>query len=1191
MTVWINEFHYDNTGTDVGEFVEVAGLAGTDMTGWSLVLYNGNGGAPYNTLALSGVIADQQNGFGTLAFTYPSNGIQNGSPDGIALADGTTLVQFLSYEGSFVGVGGVADGVTSTDIGVAQAGTEPEGTSSLHLVGSGTAYADFTWTATTADRSTGAVNAGQSFSGTDAVVSVSGGSVTEGDAGTTTLTFTVTRSNTTGAFTVDYATADGTATAGQDYTAATGTLTFAAGGPATQEVSVSVSGDTLPEPDETFILALSNLVETSGGASLGTASATGIILNDDIVLTPISAIQGAGHKSPFVGGAVGAFGNSGDVRVTAEGVVTAITTNGFWMQDAVGDGDDATSEGIFVFTSAAPADTITLGETVRVTARVDEFRPGGSSGGNNLTITQLNASTSGSSITELGGNTTITPVLLGVDRVIPTGAIDSDGFAVFNPAVDAVDFWESLEGMLVELPQSRALSPTSNFRTRDPADPSNLVGPPNQEIWVAVESNIDASSETPRGGLILGQADGNPERIQIDDLLPAVDLPQVKVGDIIGPVTGVVNYDFANYEVLVSTPPSVTDGGLTPQTSTLTATPRQVLVASYNVLNLDPKLESTAVGAVAGSDLYTRLGNSDDDVGNGRYAAQAAQIAINLGAPGIVALQEVQDNDGAEISDDVDSALTLQTLVDFIFDNHGVQYAFAYANPPTSNVDGGQPNANIRPAFLYRPDQVQLLGVTRIEDPDPGAADAFPGDDFAASRKPLLGEFSVNGVTVTVINNHLNSKGGDQGLFGNAQPPVLSSEVQRNAQAEILRDIVADRLAADPDARVLVVGDFNDFGWSPPVQTLLAGGLFNLADELLPVNARYTFNFQGNSQALDHILATASLLDDAEAAFEVVHVNSEFSGAASDHDPLLARFDLSEFGERLVGTTGNDMIDGLGGDDTLIGGAGDDTLDGGEGNDRLVGGQGADTLIGGEGVDTAVYGGTVGVTVNLALGTGRGGHAEGDNLSGIENVTGTTGNDTLIGDDGDNRLTGGAGNDTLEGGDGNDRLNGGLGADILDGGEGIDTVVYGGVVGVTVNLALGTGSGGEAEGDTLISIENVIGSLGDDVLTGDAGSNRLLGNAGNDILAGGGGNDTLIGGAGDDIYVFRFADAPGVARVVGFNQDGDDQVRLEGFEGFDALAALEQRGESVVLDLAPDMRIVFVDTLRSDFAASDFLFA
>jgi len=109
ISVFVNEIHYDNTGTDAGEAIEIAGPAGTNLSGWSLVLYNGADGAAYDTRALSGTIPNQQAGFGTLAFTYAVNGIQNGSPDGIALVNGATVVQFLSYEGTFAATDGGAD--------------------------------------------------------------------------------------------------------------------------------------------------------------------------------------------------------------------------------------------------------------------------------------------------------------------------------------------------------------------------------------------------------------------------------------------------------------------------------------------------------------------------------------------------------------------------------------------------------------------------------------------------------------------------------------------------------------------------------------------------------------------------------------------------------------------------------------------------------------------------------------------------------------------------------------------------------------------------------------------------------------------------------------------------------------------------------------------------------------------------
>ena len=157
--MFINEVHYDNTGTDTGEFVEIAGVAGTDLTGWSVVLYNGTGGAAYSTLALSGTIADAGSGYGFVVVAAP--GLQNGSPDGIALVNNSTLVQFLSYEGTFAGVGGAAGGQTSTDMGVSETGSEAIGLS-LQLTGSGSTAGAFSWAAPAAATS-GAANNGQTF--------------------------------------------------------------------------------------------------------------------------------------------------------------------------------------------------------------------------------------------------------------------------------------------------------------------------------------------------------------------------------------------------------------------------------------------------------------------------------------------------------------------------------------------------------------------------------------------------------------------------------------------------------------------------------------------------------------------------------------------------------------------------------------------------------------------------------------------------------------------------------------------------------------------------------------------------------------------------------------------------------------------------------------------------------------------
>ena len=161
--VFINEIHYDNFGSDIGEFVEVAGPAGTSLTGWSIVLYNGASPfVSYRTDFLTGAIPNQSNGYGTMAINYSSGGIQNGSPDGVALVNASsTLVQFLSYEGVLTASGGAANGITSTDIGVAESGSDPEGRS-LCLVGVGATYGDFTWSLSGA-ASPGTINLVQTF--------------------------------------------------------------------------------------------------------------------------------------------------------------------------------------------------------------------------------------------------------------------------------------------------------------------------------------------------------------------------------------------------------------------------------------------------------------------------------------------------------------------------------------------------------------------------------------------------------------------------------------------------------------------------------------------------------------------------------------------------------------------------------------------------------------------------------------------------------------------------------------------------------------------------------------------------------------------------------------------------------------------------------------------------------------------
>ena len=157
--VWINEVHYDNTGTDVGEFVEIAGYAGTNVNGWQLLLYDGANGHVYGAVKVSGTIPNQQAGFGVLSF--PAPGLQDGA-DGIALVTRTGVVMhFVSYEGGFAATNGAAAGRVAADLGVSEPSTTPVGYS-LQLGGTGSQYSTFVWQAAQA-ATPGQRNTNQTF--------------------------------------------------------------------------------------------------------------------------------------------------------------------------------------------------------------------------------------------------------------------------------------------------------------------------------------------------------------------------------------------------------------------------------------------------------------------------------------------------------------------------------------------------------------------------------------------------------------------------------------------------------------------------------------------------------------------------------------------------------------------------------------------------------------------------------------------------------------------------------------------------------------------------------------------------------------------------------------------------------------------------------------------------------------------
>ena len=594
-----------------------------------------------------------------------------------------------------------------------------------------------------------------------------------------------------------------------------------------------------PDGAKALAITIADAQSRSGNASIA-------LMVQTIQAQRIHDIQGAGHVSPLAGTAVSSI----------PGIVTAKRSNGFFMQDSAPDTNIATSEAIFVFTSSTP--TVNVADAVLVSGAVSEFRPGATD--TNLTITEI---TSPTVVVQSGANPLPAATVVGVGGRIPPSTVIEDDAAgdvetsgSFDPVTDGMDFYESLEGMRVQINNAVAVGPRNTFG----------------EIPIVGDDGAHANVRTGRGGLVIGQSDFNPERIFIDDVIGAT--PHADVGDgFTGPIVGVLDYSFGSFKLLVTETVTAVSRGLRKEITTEAAT-GEIAIATFNVENLDP------------------------GDGAAKFNALAGLIVTNLRSPDIIALEEVQDNNGPTNDEVVDASTTYAMLIAAIQTAGGPAYQFRDV-PPADGEDGGEPGGNIRVGFLFRTDR----GISFIDRPGAGADTAamvLPGVNgpelsfspcridptnpaWANSRKPLIGEFTFNGSKLFVIANHFTSKGGDQPLFGRFQPPERDSEAKRNQQARAVNSFADAILAVDPNAKVVVLGDLNDFEFSEVLNSLKTDHLINLI-ETLPQNERYTFVFEGNSQALDHILISDGLSSFVHS-YDVVHVNAEFEQRSSDHDP------------------------------------------------------------------------------------------------------------------------------------------------------------------------------------------------------------------------------------------------------------------------------------------------------------------
>jgi predicted extracellular nuclease len=898
---FINEIHYDNTGGDTGEGFEVAGTAGLDLSGWSVVLYNGNGGSSYATVGLSGVIPDQDNGYGTLAFSQ--SGIQNGSPDGLALVNGTDVIEFLSYEGSFTAVGGPADGMSSIDIGVTEPGDTAVG-DSLQLTGTGTAASDFSWAAAQPN-TFGSVNTGQSFGGveppsielvineihadpasdisgdangdglrdssddefvelvnpTSSDLDISGWTLSDGfglrhifpsgsivQAGCSVVVF---GGNTpTGAFGASLVQVASTGALGLNNSG--DSVMLSDGASSIDVIYGGEGGDNQSlarDPDITGSTLVKHTTATGAGGALfspGTQIDGAQFSGCDILPQgpyEIYEIQGAGDASPY----------TGQLVVTTANVVTAVGTDGFFVQtqDGLSDNNVDTSDGIFVYMGGTP--TVNVGDVVVITGQVREY----------FNMTEI----TGDPIIEVvGATSTPTPVVFDANVPSPDPA---------SPSC-AIEF-ECYEGMLVQITNGTVGESNQRFGS----DPLAEV-----VITAASERPFrEPGVEFPGLGLPpIATWDGNPEIFELDPDKLGLPNQVIPAGSHFDAV-GVIGYEFGDYELWPSS--------LTVSSATIPAAVRDRQRAEFTVgsLNLFRLFDDINDPPDTRSDGATR---NDSTVSAEEYLRRRVKFAdyiVNvLGAPDILAVQEVEK---------------LEVLQELAADITSLDSAVVY----TALLEEGNDVGTIDVGFLVR-DTVAVDAVTQLNKDE---LFAFDGS-LLHDRPPLLLEArSVNEgadypVAVMVVHNR---------SLSSIDSPSSGERVRakRLAQAESIAQSLQQLQTDNPAIRLVIVGDFNAFEFSDGYVDAMGviTGSFDADASLLPgtdyvdpdlinqvlslaEDQRYSYVFEGSAQTLDHAL-TSSALDqsirglefgrgNADAAENLINDDST-ALRSSDHDGLV----------------------------------------------------------------------------------------------------------------------------------------------------------------------------------------------------------------------------------------------------------------------------------------------------------------
>ncbi|HEX5717583.1 MAG TPA: endonuclease/exonuclease/phosphatase family protein [Thermoanaerobaculia bacterium] len=725
-------------------------------------------------------------------------------------------------------------------------------------------------------------------------LSISNPSVTEGDAGTTTLTFLVNLSAPAGpgGVTFDVETQDDSATtADNDYVAISPpsprSIAF---GNASASVDVTVNGDTNPEPNETLFLNVTNVV----GATAPNPQGQGTINNDDVALTPIHDIQGPGGSSPLSG------------SVTTTGIVTGRKSNGYYIQepDASVDADPATSEGIFVFTSSAPPAAAAVGNLVQVTGTIAEFVP--------------SADLLQPPLTELTSPTT---VQLSTGNPLPA-AIPLT--ATFPDPAGPFDQLERLEGMRVSVASFTVSGPTlGNVNEANATATSTgiffgtVTGVPRPFR----EPGIQAPDPAPSGSIPpIPRFDSNPELLRVDsDGLTGAPILDVGTSAVVTGLVGPLDYTFRRYTILPDpgAPAPVAVGGPTATSASVPAD-GEFTVASYNVERFFDTVNDPGIGepVLTATAFDNRLNKASLGIRN------------NLQTPDIVGVVEVENLNALQaladrISDDAIAASQPDPLYDAYLvegnDVGGIDVGFLVK---TAVVEGSTPRVTVNAVVQENAGELFV---------NPDSSTSLLNDRPSLRLDAVVNH--ANGATfpVTVIVNHLRSLNDVNSIAPGSSGWATDGDrvrAKRQKQAESLANLVQARQVADPGEHIILVGDFNAYefndgladlmetitGTPPPDNETAVPGdgvdlvtpdLDNLFDTPPPPE-RYSYIFDGQTQNIDHVVVNGALTA-ATTARRIEHprINADFQAVdrndpntprrLSDHDPVVGFFEVPAF--------------------------------------------------------------------------------------------------------------------------------------------------------------------------------------------------------------------------------------------------------------------------------------------------------